>query len=128
MQCSRIKHIPIYFHGKLIVRASIVRATGLPRTIDGREKYMFYGMSVYIYIHIQSEYISRSQGTLAFTAPETLFEAYPIDVWEMGVTLYLMFPKLITYTYIPTDCSGLVRHNYIRYKYTKTYVTLHYIF
>eukprot|EP01083_Nonionella_stella_P155139 500756_1 len=37
--------------------------------------------------------ISRSQGTPAFTAPETgtkSFSAYPIDVWAMGVTLYMM--------------------------------------
>lgn len=37
--------------------------------------------------------ISRSQGTPAFTAPETgsgSFMAYPIDVWAMGVTLYMM--------------------------------------
>lgn len=37
--------------------------------------------------------ISRAQGTPAFTAPETgskSFMAYPIDVWAMGVTLYMM--------------------------------------
>lgn len=37
--------------------------------------------------------IGRSQGTPAFTAPETgnkSFSAYPIDVWAMGVTLYMM--------------------------------------
>ena len=37
--------------------------------------------------------ISRSQGTPAFTAPETgskSFKAYPIDIWAMGVTLYMM--------------------------------------
>ncbi len=37
--------------------------------------------------------ISRSQGTPVFTAPETgskSFNAYPIDIWAMGVTLYMM--------------------------------------
>ncbi len=46
--CSRIKHITVYFHGNLIVRAPIVRAIRLPRTIDDREQYMFYGIGYYV--------------------------------------------------------------------------------
>merc|ERR1719204_1978799 len=84
-----------YLHANDIIHGDI-KPENLLLTSQGQLKIADFGVSFMLDAETcpnNDGLITRSQGTPAFTAPETVhksFLAYPIDVWAMGVTLYMM--------------------------------------